>query len=32
LDSANYDRAVGVAGLTDMLRGYDDVKLASVET
>jgi indolepyruvate ferredoxin oxidoreductase len=31
LDPTNYDRAVEVAGLPDMVRGYEDVKLASVE-
>ncbi|GJF16621.1 indolepyruvate ferredoxin oxidoreductase [Mycolicibacterium cyprinidarum] len=31
LDPVNYDRAVKVAGLPDMVRGYDDIKLASVE-
>jgi indolepyruvate ferredoxin oxidoreductase len=31
LDTANYDRAVGVAALSDMVRGYEDIKLASVD-
>jgi indolepyruvate ferredoxin oxidoreductase len=31
LDPNNYDRAVEVAALADMVRGYEDVKLASVE-
>ena len=31
LESTNYDRAVQVAGLADMVRGYEDIKLASVE-
>ncbi len=31
LDQTNYDRAVEVASLADMVRGYEDVKLASVE-
>ena len=31
LDPTNYDRAVEVAGLADMVRGYEDIKLASVE-
>ncbi len=31
LNRTNYDRAVEVAGLPDMVRGYEDVKLASVE-
>jgi indolepyruvate ferredoxin oxidoreductase len=31
LDPTNYDRAVEVAGLADVVRGYEDVKLASVE-
>jgi indolepyruvate ferredoxin oxidoreductase len=30
LDEANYDRAVGIASLADAVRGYEDVKLASV--
>ena len=30
LDPNNYERAVEVAGLADMVRGYEDVKLASV--
>ncbi|MGB0971619.1 MAG: indolepyruvate ferredoxin oxidoreductase family protein [Mycobacterium sp.] len=31
LDSANYDRARQVAGLADLVRGYEEVKLASIE-
>jgi indolepyruvate ferredoxin oxidoreductase len=31
LDIANYDRAVAIAALPDMVRGYEDIKLASVE-
>jgi indolepyruvate ferredoxin oxidoreductase len=31
LDTVNYDRAVEVAALPDMVRGYEGVKLASVE-
>jgi indolepyruvate ferredoxin oxidoreductase len=31
LDQNNYDRAVEIAGLPDMVRGYEDIKLASVE-
>jgi len=31
LDEHNYDRAVQVAGLADTVRGYEGVKLASVE-
>ena len=31
LDPANYDHAVEVAGLPDMVRGYEDIKLANVE-
>ena len=31
LDPANYDRAVEVAALTDMVRGYEGIKLASVD-
>jgi indolepyruvate ferredoxin oxidoreductase len=31
LDPANYDRAVEVAGLPDMVRGYEGIKLANVE-
>ena len=30
LDAGNYDRAVEIAGLYDMVRGYDDIKLANV--
>ncbi len=29
--STDYDRAVEAAGLTDIVRGYEDVKLANVE-
>jgi indolepyruvate ferredoxin oxidoreductase len=32
LDHDDYDRAVEVASLTDIVRGYEDIKLASVET
>ena len=31
LDIATYDRAVTIAALPDMVRGYEDIKLASVE-
>ncbi len=31
LDTGNYDRAVEVAGLADMVRGYEDIKLASID-
>jgi indolepyruvate ferredoxin oxidoreductase len=31
LEPANYDRAVEVAALPDMVRGYEDIKLASVD-
>ena len=31
LDIANYDRAVTIAALPDMVRGYEDIKLASVD-
>ncbi|MDT5326475.1 MAG: indolepyruvate ferredoxin oxidoreductase [Mycobacterium sp.] len=31
LDTANYDRAVTIASLTDIVRGYEDIKLASVD-
>jgi indolepyruvate ferredoxin oxidoreductase len=31
LDPTNYDRAVEVAALADMVRGYEDIKLASVD-
>lgn len=31
LDQSNYDRAVQVAGLPDMVRGYEDIKLASID-
>ncbi len=31
LNADNYDRAVDIAGLPDMVRGYEGIKLASVE-
>jgi indolepyruvate ferredoxin oxidoreductase len=31
LDTANYDRAVTIASLTDIVRGYEDIKLANVD-
>ncbi|WP_228002225.1 indolepyruvate ferredoxin oxidoreductase family protein [Nocardia australiensis] len=31
LDSAGYDRAVAAAVLADVVRGYEDIKLANVE-
>jgi indolepyruvate ferredoxin oxidoreductase len=31
LDADNYDRAVEIASLTDLVRGYEDIKLANVE-
>jgi indolepyruvate ferredoxin oxidoreductase len=31
LDAAGYERAVEVAALPEMVRGYEDIKLASVE-
>lgn len=31
LDHGNYDRAVEIAALPDMVRGYEDIKLASVD-
>ncbi|MEE9243853.1 MAG: indolepyruvate ferredoxin oxidoreductase family protein, partial [Mycobacterium sp.] len=31
LDTTNYERARQVAGLADLVRGYEDVKLASIE-
>ncbi|WP_067699603.1 indolepyruvate ferredoxin oxidoreductase family protein [Nocardia jejuensis] len=31
LSAANYDTAVQVAGLPDLVRGYEDVKLANIE-
>ena len=31
LDPTTYDRAVEVAGLADMVRGYEDIKLANIE-
>ncbi|MGW4736852.1 indolepyruvate ferredoxin oxidoreductase family protein [Nocardia xishanensis] len=30
LDAAGYDRAVRAAGLTDVVRGYEEVKLANI--
>ncbi|MGQ4597411.1 indolepyruvate ferredoxin oxidoreductase family protein [Nocardia sp. R6R-6] len=30
LDAANYDRAVAAAGLADIVRGYEDIKLANI--
>jgi indolepyruvate ferredoxin oxidoreductase len=30
LDPEGYDRAVEIASLTDVVRGYEDIKLASV--
>ena len=32
LDSTNYDKAVEIAGLADLVRGYEEVKLANVQT
>ncbi|MDG4664532.1 indolepyruvate ferredoxin oxidoreductase family protein [Mycobacterium sp. 236(2023)] len=32
LDTDNYDRAVEIAGLPDMVRGYEDIKLAGVDS
>ncbi|MGV9820449.1 indolepyruvate ferredoxin oxidoreductase family protein [Nocardia xishanensis] len=32
LDAAGYDRAVRAAGLADVVRGYEDVKLANIAT
>ncbi|WP_431964444.1 indolepyruvate ferredoxin oxidoreductase family protein [Nocardia sp. bgisy134] len=32
LDAAGYDRAVRAAGLAEVVRGYEDVKLANVAT
>ena len=32
LNAANYDRAVEVANLADLVRGYEDIKLANVAT
>src|SRR5262249_55349453 len=29
--SADYDRAVAIAGLADVVRGYEDIKLANIE-
>ncbi|MGD9618475.1 MAG: indolepyruvate ferredoxin oxidoreductase family protein [Mycolicibacterium sp.] len=31
LESSNYDRAVQVAALPDLVRGYEDIKLASID-
>ena len=31
LDTDNYDHAVEVAGLADMVRGYEDIKLTSID-
>lgn len=31
LDAGNYDRAVDIAALTDLVRGYEDIKLANIE-
>jgi indolepyruvate ferredoxin oxidoreductase len=31
LDIANYDRSVTIAALPEMVRGYEDIKLASVD-
>jgi indolepyruvate ferredoxin oxidoreductase len=31
LEAANYDRAVEIASLPDMVRGYEDIKLANVD-
>jgi len=31
LDAGNYDRAVEIAALPDLVRGYEDIKLANVE-
>ncbi|MGO4614454.1 indolepyruvate ferredoxin oxidoreductase family protein [Nocardia sp. 2YAB30] len=31
LDAENYDRAVAAASLYDLVRGYEDIKLANVE-
>ena len=31
IDSANYERAVKLAELPDVIRGYEDIKLANVE-
>ncbi|MEV0251097.1 indolepyruvate ferredoxin oxidoreductase family protein [Nocardia sp. NPDC050712] len=31
LSEQNYDRAVQAAGLTDLVRGYEDIKLANIE-
>jgi indolepyruvate ferredoxin oxidoreductase len=30
LDAAAYDKAVKLAGLPDLIRGYEDIKLANV--
>ena len=31
LDATNYDRAVEIASLPDLVRGYEDIKLANVD-
>lgn len=31
LNQGNYDRAIEIAGLPDMVRGYENIKLANVE-
>jgi indolepyruvate ferredoxin oxidoreductase len=31
LDPTNYDRAVEVASLADIVRGYEDIKLGNVD-
>ena len=31
LDPTNYDRAVEIASLPDLVRGYGDIKLANVD-
>ncbi|CAA0128614.1 Uncharacterised protein [Mycolicibacterium vanbaalenii] len=31
LEPSNYDRAVEIAGLAEMVRGYEDIKLAGVQ-
>ena len=31
LVTANYDRAVEMAALPDMVRGYEDIKLGNIE-
>jgi indolepyruvate ferredoxin oxidoreductase len=32
LDHDTYDRAVEIASLSDIVRGYEDIKIASIET